>query len=337
MANNKNSQYDPGLIVKEVHDFYGQFIRTGDAKSVVPAYFSHFRAVYDGLDRPIEVTYYRGTLAHVTQIGTSSAVGLGGKYFIIRNNPSDAAFAVWYNLDGLSTAPVVSGATLIEIPIMTGDSAALVAMATELVINSSQPLNFKATRYGQTVTINTVGMGTVSNSVDVNTGFLIVNTPGTQEVVGQIFISYVGSDPVYNGQVLKGYKYNIYTAKFETLQEVDFSNTEITKKNTISTYGEKLGVASGVTELLVSVVAGANQILGQIVFSGTNIAEYELVINSSTIDKKRTYFGGELNGSFIFPKGLSLVSGDVVEIYAVHSRPYISDFNARIEIWEIAV
>ena len=336
MAGNKNSQYDSSLIVKEVHDFYGQFLRTADAKSVVPAYFSHFRAVYDGLDRPIGVTYYRGTLAHITQIGASAATGLGGKYFLIRNNPADAVFAVWYNLDGLSVAPVVSGATLIEIPIMTGDTAALVAMATELVINSTQPLNFKATRYGQTVTINTVGMGVVSNSVDVNTGFLIVNTSGTQEIVGQVFLSYVGSDPVYNGQVLKGYRYNIYTAQFEATQQVDFSNTEITKKITLSTYGEKTGISNGITELIVSVTAGANQILGQIVFSGTNIAEYEVVINSATVDKKRTYFGSNLNGSFEFPKGLNLMSGDSIEVYAVHTRPFVGDFNARIEIWEIA-
>lgn len=334
--NNKNSQYDSSLIVKEVHDFYGQYIRTGDAKSVVPAYFSHFRAVYDGLDRPIEVTYYRGTLAHITQIGTSAAAGLDGKYFIIRNNPSDSPFVVWYNLDGLSTAPVVSGATLIEVPIMTGDSASLVAMATELIINSTQGLNFKATRHNQTVKIATVGIGVITNSVDVNTGFLILNTPGEQEVVGQVFLTYVGSDPVYNGQVLKGYRYNIYTAKFEALQQLDFSNTEITKKNTLTTYGEKTGVASGVTELVVSVTAGDSQVLGQIVFSGTNIAEYELVINSNTIDKKRTYFGNSLNGSFEFPKGLSLNNGDVIELYALHNRPTTADFNARIEIWEIA-
>lgn len=227
MANNKNSQYDSSLIVKEVHDFHGQFLRTGDAKSVVPSYFSHFRATYDGQDRPTFVTYYRGSLEHITQVGTTSAAGLGGKYFTIRSNPSNSLFVVWYNLDGLSTPPVVANAVLIEVPIMTGDTADLVAMATTLVINSAQSDNFKAARYGQTVTITTTGLGVVTNSADVNTGFLITNTPGEQVEVAELAITYSGSDPIYNGQVLKGYYYNIYSGKFEKDLTVNIDSVEI--------------------------------------------------------------------------------------------------------------
>lgn len=290
MAGNKNSQYDQGLIVKEVHDFHGQYLRTGDAKSVVPSYFSHFRASYDGQDRPTLVTYYRGSLEHITQIGTLPAASLGGKYFLIRNNPANSLFAVWYNLDGTSTAPVVSGATLVEVPVMTGDSAALVAMATELVINSAQSANFKATRLGQTVTITTTGMGLVTNSVDVDTGFLITNRAGQQEEVASISISYQGADPIYQGQVLKDYYYDIYSGKFQKDPSVTIQNVEIGGTVDVNVLNPSLNVNTGLQQGLTNAelraapvqTTVANQITGFATEANQNTANASL----SSIDAK---------------------------------------------------
>jgi len=101
-----------------------------------------------------------------------------------------------------------------------------------------------------------------------------------------------------------------------------------------STYGEITGLANGVTQIILSYIAQPDQKLQKIDFSGTNIAEYELVINGITQDKKRTYFGGTLNGSFDFNAGLDLVATQSVIVYVVHNRPSLGDFNARIQILE---
>lgn len=108
-------------------------------------------------------------------------------------------------------------------------------------------------------------------------------------------------------------------------------NVSLTQKTTSSVYGEVSGVASGITTMISSLVVGASTYLQRVDFSGTNIAEYELVINGSTVDKKRTYFGGSLNDCFIFDQGLPVPAGQLIEVYVVHLRPMTGDFNARIQ------
>jgi hypothetical protein len=103
---------------------------------------------------------------------------------------------------------------------------------------------------------------------------------------------------------------------------------------TRSTYAEISGLTTGVTGTVLSYTAQPNQKLQKIEFSGTNIAEYELVINGVTQDKKRTYFGQSLNGCFVFDDGINLVASQPVVIYVVHNRPSMGDFNARIQILE---
>ena len=101
-----------------------------------------------------------------------------------------------------------------------------------------------------------------------------------------------------------------------------------------SQYNEVTGVATGVTTLVNSYLASTGDLLQKIEFSGTNIAEYELVIDGLTQDKKRTYFGNSLNGKFDFNNGLEILVGQLVEIYVVHNRSSTGDFNARIQILE---
>jgi len=101
-----------------------------------------------------------------------------------------------------------------------------------------------------------------------------------------------------------------------------------------SSYAEVTGIVNGVTTLINSYLASSGDLLQKIEFSGTNIAEYELVIDGLTQDKKRTYFGNSLNGKFDFDNGLEILVGQLIEIYVVHNRPTVGDFNARIQILE---
>jgi len=108
-----------------------------------------------------------------------------------------------------------------------------------------------------------------------------------------------------------------------------------------SFYAEVTSVASATptTVQTYTVPGGVASYLQKITFSGTNIATYELLVNASVVDRKRTWFNGSLNEEFDlsdFSKdGLPLVSGDVVTVRVTHSRPDLGDFNSRLQVVEI--
>ncbi len=114
------------------------------------------------------------------------------------------------------------------------------------------------------------------------------------------------------------------------------SGTEVVK----TIYTEVIGIAKAVDTLLVTytVPVGKTAELLYSDFSGENISEYRILLNSVVIDKKRTYFGAGLNEEFNFKDtrgGIPLVAGDVVEVKTIHNRPMVGDFNARIQVLEI--
>lgn len=101
-----------------------------------------------------------------------------------------------------------------------------------------------------------------------------------------------------------------------------------------SVYNEVTGIVAGITTIIGQIVLSENALLQKIDFSGSNIAEFELVIDGNTEDKKRTYFGSSLNGTFDFNQGLALTSGQTVTVYVVHNRPSVGDFNSRMQFLE---
>lgn len=104
-----------------------------------------------------------------------------------------------------------------------------------------------------------------------------------------------------------------------------------------SYYGESLGVVSGITQTLVAFTATDDCLLQKVSFSGGNIAEFELIVDNSTIDKYRTYWCN-FNGTFNFTEGnggMSILAGQVIEVKVYNFRPLPADFNARIQILEI--
>lgn len=233
MAQNENSQYDPGLIVKEVHDFHGQSIRVSNSKSIADKYYTHFRIVYNADFLPIEVTYFRGTKSHKTTIICAADVAnsLQSDYILLRSAPDERLFHIWFNVNGLGVNPAPANSTGIEVPINTGDSAPIVATAIRLIVNSLFGSFFKATSNGSVVELETVGLGVVANSQSFATGFVLTNETGTQELVSKINIEYRGPDPYYNGQILKNYRFNVFTGEFEHNEpslEVPWDNLQTT-------------------------------------------------------------------------------------------------------------
>lgn len=105
-----------------------------------------------------------------------------------------------------------------------------------------------------------------------------------------------------------------------------------------SFYNEVSSVASSVPTTILSytVPAATTSLIETIDVSGDNIAQYEVYVNSSKIDRKRTYFGGSLNEVFNFNKSVTLTAGDTIEVNVLHVRPDVGDFNARLSVLEQA-
>jgi hypothetical protein len=241
MSEIKNSSfYDTGQIFKEVHDLHGKTLRVSDSRSVVGQFYSHFRVSYTNDNLPTEVSYFRGTASHKTAIGCISDVdgSLQNKYIKLFSAPDNKPFHLWFNVDGLGEAPVISGSTAIEVPINSNDDSFVVAMAISLVLNTLHKADFYVTRSNSAVEIATAGLGIVSSTQDFGTGFAISNTVGKQELISHIKIDYEGIHPVYKGQVLKNYIFNVFTGQFELKEDSPAGSDDVSWDEISTTFPE---------------------------------------------------------------------------------------------------
>jgi len=241
MSNNFNSPYDPGLIFKEVHDFHGKTLRVQDSRSVVDRFYTHFRVNYTADNLPSKVSYFRGTQSHKTTIGCVSDVNgsLQNKYIKIYAAPDNKAFHLWFNVGGEGVAPIVIDSTPIEIPINYNDDAIVNSMAITLVLNTLYKEFFYVVRSNSAVEIASIGMGEVTNTQDFGTGFLINNNQGKQELISHIDIKYDGVHPIYKGQVLKNYIFNVFSGQFELKEDLTATVAEVSWDEISTTFPEE--------------------------------------------------------------------------------------------------
>jgi hypothetical protein len=108
-------------------------------------------------------------------------------------------------------------------------------------------------------------------------------------------------------------------------------------------YSEANSVASGLTTTLVTyTVPGSltTSIVQRISVSGENIAKFTVFVNAVKIDTRRTFFGDSLSEYFEFTTGSSdgfaLNPSDTVVVKVLHNRPSVGDFEARLQVLEIA-
>jgi len=220
------SQMDMGGVLKNVHDFDGESLRVRDTVSTVQDYFTHFEAVYDVNDQPTQATYLLGTQPHVTTVGalSDSAGSLNSTYFLLFDARSEQQYHVWYNVSGGGVNPAPANSIGIEVAITTNDVASIVSLATTGAINITAPRSFAAVSKANVVCVTTVKFGDTDDSVDVSTGFLFTNQQGSESVVQVVDITYSSGNPIWEGQELKGYNYNIFDGKFEQDSNVKVSN-----------------------------------------------------------------------------------------------------------------
>lgn len=112
-------------------------------------------------------------------------------------------------------------------------------------------------------------------------------------------------------------------------------------QNPVSTFNSVTSVASSVSTTIVTYTVPALKTanLQRLEVSGTNIAQYDVLINNVLQARRRTYFGSSLNETFDFTAeidlGFKLNSGDIVKINVIHQRPDLGDFEGRVQVVEI--
>lgn len=109
----------------------------------------------------------------------------------------------------------------------------------------------------------------------------------------------------------------------------------------INKYGEANSVTTSTETSLITHTGavGKTTFLQRVSVSGTNIAEYKVKLNGTTIDRKYSRHGGPLDLDFNYNgnnnNGYLISIGDIVSVTVIHVRPTTGDFNARIQAIEI--
>lgn len=95
-------------------------------------------------------------------------------------------------------------------------------------------------------------------------------------------------------------------------------------------YNEVTSVGSNTLTTIITKNILVDTLLKRITSAGTNIAQYEVVLNGGVISKQYTYFGNSLNLEFDFNQGLKLQNGDNLLVRVIHTRPFVGNFNSNI-------
>lgn len=114
-----------------------------------------------------------------------------------------------------------------------------------------------------------------------------------------------------------------------------FLTNAVTGQTRVDVYSETLALAAGTETTIASYTVPPASFfeLDFAAYSGSNVAIFRLKINGVTVDTGRIWHGF-FDGSFDFggsPTPLILNAGDVITVTALHNRPNVGDFNARIQ------
>lgn len=232
------SQYDPDQVLKDVHSLPGHYLRTKESLTLVKPYFDTFSVTYDSSDNPVEVTYFAGTKPHVTEIGfvADSNGDKAGGYVLLTSGRGKLRYALYMTIDGVGDPPNLEGVTNVEVPLMLNDSASLIAVAYNMIINNLE--GFSVSRSNAVIKVTTDDLGITNNTLEVGTGFVINNEAGENVEVAKVNLNYSDSgNPIWQSQELKGYKYNIYTGQF-VISNGSFSKVNDKKALNVLNAGE---------------------------------------------------------------------------------------------------
>lgn len=113
--------------------------------------------------------------------------------------------------------------------------------------------------------------------------------------------------------------------------------------NNVNIYNENTSILTNSEQLIVtySIPTAIEGCLFRVEFSGTQIAKYTVYINGNKKASKRTHHGSGLSGEFCFysgiSNGLSVSSGDQIQLKVIHHRLDAGSFEGRIQVVQRAI
>lgn len=230
----KQSQFDPGQVMRGSFSESASALRTLRTNAILKDDYTHFVQELNADNKPTKVTYYqavrprRDKITFRGDVPGSPSTTLAGKYFTIQEPITRKTWVFYYVVSGTGVAPGI-GDVEIPISIQSGDFASVVAFATK---NELKQLNEFQIVTDDILVANIefeyAEFGGENQTVDVaNSGFFYTNViEGDSIVVGEVELSYQGTSPIYNGNLLTGLNYNPYTASFDVeLGEIQLEST----------------------------------------------------------------------------------------------------------------
>lgn len=168
--------------------------------------FRHFNIecpIYDRFETTLDVdgnmtkiVYYAGVTNEVTEFTFTDDVSgsLNNLYIVLSSSYDKEVFYIWYNVDGGGTDPAIANATGIEIPLVSNDTAKIVATATykysklnneffylfNIDYNNNNKITFSNNRKGPTTLTSS---GTSPFTLDVK-------KEGTEEITAIVKLEY---------------------------------------------------------------------------------------------------------------------------------------------------
>lgn len=350
------SQLDYSGAIKNAHSIGAEALKTIDVDNLVNAFYNRIDITYDGTGNVTGGSAYYDYKSQETSIKFVDDVSgsLNNTYWLLNSAADETQYYVWYNVGGTGTDPNILGKQGIQVPIQFNDSAAIVQLATKLIIGAYDDFIVKGT--ANTLFVKNAKPGETTDAVDVNSGFNIsIKTQGETDFVNDFTL-----EPVQNAK----YLYNEYEKTFKLYSFVEFhsdfvettftgdkalrvqgeisvtvdpnNNNEITYS-----YNEVSGVVKSILTTINTFIApiGKTSFLQRVSAGGSNIAAYEVQINGLTVEKRRTFFGAALTTDFEFigsaESGLELTVGDVVTVKVIHERPNAGDFETKIQVLQV--
>jgi hypothetical protein len=144
-----------------------------------------------------------------TAVG-DTAGSLSAKYFYFYDADQAHCYQPWYDVDNGSTAPTaVTGCTLVEVDIATGDNANTVAGNTRTALNTTPYSTYFAITGGTShVIVTSLSKGAATDSSVGTTGFSVSRTQGVSASAAVVSASIV---PALAGWKICNYAINTST------------------------------------------------------------------------------------------------------------------------------
>ncbi len=108
--------------------------------------------------------FYNDVTAEINAVTAAACVAsaLCSDYFTLYSGNDATQYRVWYDKDCMGTAPTAPCVTLIEVDIICGDAAAVVALATQQAIDLNSDFCASVTTSVVTITNASIGLSTAT-------------------------------------------------------------------------------------------------------------------------------------------------------------------------------